>query len=425
MKKLRFAVESLKETWGHVLRERNMKWYLGTQLISIVGFMLRTALLQLLINDVFKNPKQALPLIGWVSAVNMLPGAFGGVIVGIFLDRHDKRFILQVTAMLGFIQALMLTYLTFADFQSITATEIMGIAIFGGLTNAVDGISRNVIIKDALVDKEPTTARTAQTMFTMLYTFGMILGNGLAGWLAISLGYSSCFLLNAISFLVLMFGLGRMDFSHNPPRPDRRDANIGREAKEGLIYTFHHPLIRPLIFISAAITIFGYSYNIILSVIAKEMFVGDPKKVYSVLATMAGIGSLIGSTVSTGLSKNYPREAVIGGSILMGICLILFGFTRDVHIASLLVFLCGFGFMAAFTPPRAAIMSLADGKIAGRVMGVTFMFFYGGIMVSSWVSGYLGKQLGCPAVLVGCGVSLLIIGLRARQSKTLMQLKMH
>ncbi len=80
------------------------------------------------------------------------------------------------------------------------------------------------------------------------------------------------------------------------------------------------------------------------------------------------------------------------------------------NLAAGMVFFCGFGFMAAFLPLRGAIMHIVDKKLVGIVLGITFMFFYGGMMMSSLIAGYIAKHYGCPAVLTSCGSIILVLG---------------
>ncbi len=389
----------------HLLEERNMQWYLGTQLISLTGLMLRSSLLSLLLVDLLGITK-APPYVGFVWALNVLPGTFLGIFAGVILDRYDKRKILQITASFGVIQGAALAYLAFMDVHHMSISAIMAIALFGGFTNALDGIGRNAIVKDAVVNKY--NHRSGAIFFGSLYTFAMLVGNGISGYLIIWIGYGNSFMLNAISFLVLIIGLRKMNFDHHEVRK-LRPFNFGETWQSILAggrYTFSEPGIRISIVLASFITVFGFDYNVILSIITQAMFHGGPKE-YSYLATCSGIGSLVGSIIAILFSESRPKQFVIGGCLLLGLGQIACACTTNIHVAAIMLAICGFGFMASFLPSRAAIMHIVKKEMTGIVLGFTFMFFYGGMMVSSVCAGWLAKHAGCPSVLLICGTVLI------------------
>ena len=389
----------------HVLRERNMRWYFGTQLISLTGLMLRTSLLSLLIISI-SGAKDAPPLVGAIWALNVLPGAFLGVFTGIFVDRTDKRRTLQITAILGAITAGILVYWTYIDVHHIAIWKIMTITFVTGCVNTVDGIGRNAILKEAIL--HPDNHGIGGIIFTSLYTFAMVTGNGLAGYLVSWIGYAGSFTLNALSYLVLIWGLSQMDFSHLPPKNQSGKIWTGMwtSAKEGARYSFSHSGIRLCILLSAAITIFGYCYNVLMPIIAKTMFAGGPKE-YSYLAACSGMGSLTGAIVSIIWGERRPKTFLVVGCLVIGIGLIAFAETTNINHGAAILFCCGFGFMIGFLPVRGALMHLVPKERVGIVLGITFMFFYVAMAISAYGAGFIAKQVGCPTVLIMSGIGLI------------------
>jgi MFS family permease len=391
----------------HVLEERNMQWYLGTQLISLTGMMLRSSLLSLLLVDLLGFAKAG-PYVGAVWALNVIPGTFLSIFAGVILDRYDKRKILQITAALSALQGAALAYLAYTDVHHMSISLIMDIALFGGFTNAIDGVGRNAIVKDAVVNHY--NHRSGTIFFNSLYTFAMVVGNGLSGYLIVWIGYGNSFMLNAVSFMVLIFGLRKLNFDHHEFKETRPPFNFSetwRSIVNGGRYTFTEPGIRICILLAATITVFGFAYNVILTIVNQAMFHGGPKE-YSHLAMSAGIGSLIGSIVAILFSTTRPKTFVIGGCLTIGIGQIALAHAPNSHWAIIALAVSGFGFMSCFLPVRGAIMHIVKKELIGIVLGFTFMFFYGGMMVSSMGAGWLAKNIGCPAVLNICGAVLIL-----------------
>ncbi|MES2216619.1 MAG: MFS transporter, partial [Patescibacteria group bacterium] len=284
--------------------------------------------------------------------------------------------------------------------------KILLVMLFTGLTNAVDGIGRNAIIKDAVLD--PRNMRMAGIVFNSIYTVGMVLGQGLAGHLVEWIGYPGSFVLNGLSFLVLIFGLSKMDFSHSK-RVKAEWKGVLHIVGDNLRYVFRHPGIRTCILLAATVTLFGFAYNVILAIINKTMFNGS-RQDYSYLAAVGGAGSFVGSILSILFSQRAPKTFAIGGCFIMGISQLVFSQVTNLNHGAFLMFFCGFGFMCAFLPFRGALMHIVEPHRIGIVLGITFMFFYGGMMFSSFGAGYVAKHFGCPAVLAGCGSVLLMLG---------------
>ena len=392
----------------HVLRERNMRWYLGTQLISLTGLMLRMATLSLLIVDML-GKERAGTYIGLARSMELIPGAILGIFVGLIIDRLEKRKILYITGSITIMQSVALALLSCQPVKDIPIWAIMLIAFLGGFTNVIDGVARNSIIKEAV--KHPLNARMAATYFTSLYTVAMLAGNGLAGYLVTWVGYSDTFVLNGVSLLVLMIGLYRLDLSHVEQHKYPKQHML-TSAKDGIIYSVSNKGIFACIGVGSALTVLGFGYNVILPVANKTMFNGGPQQ-YSRLAAMAGLGSFVGVIMALLWSEKRPRPFVLAGFLSAGIGNIALAYSTNPTQAGWALFMCGLGFMMGYTPIRGAITDIADRKMIGLVMGFNFMFFYGGMVISSMGSGYIATHFGCPAAFTGCGILLIIAAIIA------------
>jgi len=105
------VVKKKPPTLASILNQKNAQWYYSGQAISLTGLMLRAATLSLFLVALLGKQKAA-PYIGIVWAANLLAGSFFGAMIGLFLDRVDKRRALQITAVIGIVQGLILAYLT-------------------------------------------------------------------------------------------------------------------------------------------------------------------------------------------------------------------------------------------------------------------------------------------------------------------------
>jgi MFS family permease len=388
-----------------VLSDRNMRWYLGGQLVSLTGTMLQTAVLTLLIVRI-TSKEQAGTWTGVVWALGLVPGTFFAPFAGILLDRWDKRRVLIATGIIGILQALVLAYLTYTN--QITLWGINSLALLMGFVNAIDGPGRNVIVKDAVSDKR--NVRQASKMFTSLYNLAQVAGPGFAGYLVVHFGYPFTFLLNAFSFLVLIVALANMRLAMKAPQSEGEiPAKVWKQVLDGGKYTFSEPGIRLCILLTTGVCIFGFSYYILLAVINKYMLGGDEIG-YSHLAGANGIGSFVGAFITIVFGEKIAHKLlVVTGMVVTGICLLLLSKTSDPYFAIGCVFLAGTGFMISFSTLRSSIVHIAEEKVAGVVLGFAFTFFYGGMMICSFTIGPLADHFGSPRVLAIAGVVLLVM----------------
>ncbi len=398
-----------------VLSERNMRWYLGGQILSITGLMLQSAVLALLVLKLVG--KTDAPLwSGLVYSLGFVPGMFLGPFAGIILDKGDKRKILMVTSALSAVQPLVLAYLTWTE--HVTVAEICILALFAGVTNAIDGPGRNVIVKDAVL--HPHNVRPASKMFTSLYNLAQIIGPGMAGYLVLNFGFASTFLLNGFSCTGALVALAMMKLV---PR-DLRTASAALEKKgvwhlvcEGARYTFSHPSIRVCVILTTLLLTFGMSYFTLLAVIARDVFHGDPL-VYSRMAMCSGAGSFVGVMASIKFDGRMShRWTVVIGMLVLGTTLTALSQTTDVDIAMLLIFIAGTCFMATFSTIRSSIIHLARRELSGIVMGFTFTCFYAGMIFGSFGAGAVANHIGCMPMLGISGIALMALGVAANFSQ--------
>jgi predicted MFS family arabinose efflux permease len=392
-----------------VLKERNMRWYLGGQLLSLTGTMLQTAVLSLLILSIV-GKTDAPYWVGIVWALDLAPGFLLAPFAGILLDRLNKRKVLMVTSLFGVLQSSVLVFLTYT--HQTTIFEINILALLMGIVNAVDGPGRNVIIKDAV--EHEYNVRQASKMFSSLYNLAQVVGPGLAGFLILSVGYPLTFVLNAVSFAALIVALANMRLA---PRAisssDENRPSIWRQVGQGAKYVFSQSAIRLSVLLTGAICTFGFFYYAILSVIARDMFNGN-QITYSYFAIASGVGSFLGALILIKFNEKISHKLfVILGILLLGTALALLSQTTNVLSGVTLLFCAGFGFMVSFSSLRSSIIHLAKHELTGIVMGFTFTFFYGGMMLGSLGAGYFANLYGCPAVLLFGGMALVLIGLSA------------
>ena len=215
------------------------------------------------------------------------------------------------------------------------------------------------------------------------------------------------FIVNGVSFFAVILALLSMT---DLPKEVGEKVSIHplQSIKEGLKYSWEHPLIRTIVLFIAVIAIFAWSYVTMLPVIAKHRF-GMGASGLGYLYGVSGLGSVVGTVVVSIYSRKIDRMVFIaGGNILFALALIGFTLTTLLPVAFLFLFIAGFGLVAAVSTMSATIQSTVDDRFRGRVMSLYMMVFMGFMPIGNLEIGYLSEHFGTGfAIRIGCVVTIL------------------
>ena len=403
-----------------VLGEPVLRIYLGFQLISLTGTMLQSGILSMLIRDIVGDKAKASFWIGVIWAIGYLPGIIIAPLSGVFYDRLNIKKVLQVTGIIGALQAFTLAYLCYTGRQSIPWLLVLVCVM--GIVNPVDAVGRNAMVK--LIALREENVRPANQMFASLYNIAQVVGPGCGAYLIMHIGYSGTFTLNALSFVVLVIALIKVHYAERAVNEisamreksaHEKPKNISQRICEGAQYTFSHPGIRICIIMSAIVTIFWFGVYAIFNIIAEEFYAGTmetTKRMASTLSGASGVGAFLGALLSMPLCKKVSIKYVTAWSVmLMGISMFLFAYTTSIATSSVAIFFTGLGFMSAFVALRGTIPHLSRNDLIATVMGYTMMWFFGGIAFGTFAVGYFAKHYSCHDVIVTISILTLITGL--------------
>ena len=363
------------------LQNKNYQLYFFGQLISLIGTWLQIVaqgwLVLQLTNSAF--------LIGLITALSTLPTLFLTLFGGVIVDQFPKKKILLFTQSSAMLLAFILGALTVA--KVITVWEIGLIAFLLGSVNAIDSPARQAFVSE-MVNKEQLPSAIA--LNSGIFNAARVIGPSVAGLLIALIGTGGAFLLNAISYIAVLVALLAMRISSTTIR---KKINAIKAIKEGLNYSFTHPIIRTLIIFTGVSSIFGWSYTTIMPVIAKNEFhLGAAGLGYLYAAT--GLGSLLATVLIAIFSKRVsPLWFIVGGNSLFAISLILFTFTNTLSIALVLLFFAGLGLLSQFAMMNTVIQSLVKSELRGRVMSIYIFMFLGLTPFGNFEVGWLSERV--------------------------------
>ena len=298
-------MESTPRTRYPALHHRNFTLIWSGLLVSNVGTWMQNVARSWLIYKLTGNN----PLyLGWLGLAFAIPMIIMPPLGGALADRVDRIKLLYITQTCSLLLAALLALLAWSG--AIQPWHILLTTFGGALLLAFDNPTRQSLIPE-LVPRADLL--NALSLNSATYTGAALVGPALAGLLLNVVGAGWLFMLNAISFLPVIWALCSM--RDLPVRPKRviplRDALFG-----GFIYAWQHRLILFLLLISALAALFGRSYQQLLPIFADDIWrVGAGG--YGILLGAGGAGALIGAFAMASITeiKQQGRVLVISGLI--------------------------------------------------------------------------------------------------------------
>ena len=216
-----------------------------------------------------------------------------------------------------------------------------------------------------------------------------------------TLGLAGCFLVNALSFFALIFGLARMKL---PPREATRSSHGWEGLAEGYRFVRSHDTLWRVTLLVGVCSTCAMSFGTLLSVFAKDVFHTDARG-FSVLMSCNGAGAL-GSALTLALAGKMTHR---GKRLLLGaffFCLSVACFSRapSLYAACFWLIAAGWFLLTFLMTSNTLVQTLAPEELRGRVFSLYSLALIGTAPLGSLFMGSLARlpALG-PRGAVLCG----------------------
>lgn len=378
------------------LQNRNYRIYFFGQFFSLIGNWLQIVAQGWLVLQLTSSPF----LIGLVAALATVPSLLFSLFGGVVVDRFSKKKILYFTQSSNMVLALVLGMITNAGLA--TVPLIGTIAFLMGTVNAVDAPARQSLVPE-LVQKAHLPSAIA--LNSGIFNAARVIGPGLAGLLIAWVGIGGAFITNGLSYIAILVALW---FVRIREQPVARTLRPLAAIREGISYSFSHPVIRVLLLFVGGLSIFGWSYTTIMPVIARETYGLDAKGL-GYLYSATGLGALLATYLVGSMGgKVSPLIFIVGGNTVFAISLLLFSFTHQFTLALVLLFLIGLGLLSQSSMSNTLVQGLVKQEFRGRVMSIYILMFLGMSPIGNFEIGYLTEHLGVEgAFRINAGIIFL------------------
>ena len=230
-------------------------------------------------------------------------------------------------------------------------------------------------------------------------------GPALAALLLARFGVESCYLINGISFLALIFaGLAiRADLS---AKADRTSAMFDL-IMEGFRYTWREKRLRMLFLLETGISFCALFYLAQMPAIAKDMLhLG--KEGVGLVTTAVGIGAILALAITAKTSDKNIKGWLIRASVTSAaVGLLLLSFTSNLWFAFPVLILLGVSNVTIFNTCNSLFQMIAPEHLRGRVISMHIWALSGIGPLGVYPFGWLAERYGLPfALQLSAGLTL-------------------
>jgi MFS family permease len=395
---MRGASGRVPATFAALRHPNYRKWFVG-QVLSLMGTWMQSVAQGWLVYQL-TGSKFAL---GTIAFAGTLPTLFLMLPGGVLADRIPKRRLLITTQASMMLFALALALLAWTG--ALQVWHIAVLAFLLGVANSFDAPARLAIVPELVEDREDM--QNAIALNAMMFNMARVIGPAVGGIILATAGAAWCFALNAASFLSVLIALLLMALPNDVARPSDRD--VLADIREGLRFIARHSVIRPIMILVGAASLFAFSYAVLLPAYAADVLRTDEAG-YGGMNTAVGLGALVGSFGVASLGRGGNRGTMLTfGSLLFPAALIGLAVARSLPVALVLLFLVGLGFVTQNVQANTLVQAMAPDELRGRVTSVYSLMFFGTAPFGSLLAGAVAQWLGSSlAIAVSATISLLI-----------------
>jgi MFS family permease len=374
------------------LRHRNYRLYLAGQLISVCG----TWMQQIAQSWLVYRLTGSATMLGAVGFASQIPVFALSPIGGVVSDRFSCRRIALLTQSAALLQAVLLAVLTLTGAIQVPHVILLGAAL--GTVSAFDMPARQSLLNE-LVDSEDLA--NAVALNSSMINAARIVGPSLAGLLVAALGEGFCFLINAFSYLAVLWALLTMKLPQRSHEAEKH-FSVRRSLTEGIRYIAITVPIRALLLLLGSVGLFGIPYMTLMPIFAGKVHKGGADAL-GLMVGSVGLGALTGALflASRGRLRGLGK-IIVAATVGFGLGLIIFAAARLFWLSLLILVGVGFSWMVLIASCNTLLQALAADEMRGRVMSIFSMMLVGMAPFGSLIAGRLADLIGSPLV-VGAG----------------------
>lgn len=338
--------------------------------------------------------------VGVVGLSAAIPAIVVGMFGGVLIDAYDRRKLVLITS-----TVLMLISLLFTA-QAAAGSHMLWLLY---LLTAVEAVSTGVnnpartTVTVSLLPGE--RLQSGMALATMAFRGSYIFGPALAGVLAAASGLTLCYLIDAISFVVALYGVLRL-----PAMPPLEDASAPNLAAvlAGLSVVRRSRVLAGALLADVNATFLAMPVALFPAINATR-FGGSPRTL-GLLTTALAVGGVVGSVLAGPLTqvRSQGKGMLIGGAA-WGAAIAGFGFAHGLVLALGFLALAGAADVASVVMRTTIIQLATPEAYLGRVNATDYAVGSGVPQLGNFRAGIVGSVTS-PATSAAIGGIASMVG---------------
>ncbi len=356
-------------------------------------------------------------MVGSLALARVIPLLLLSLFGGVVADQADRRKVMFLSQSGMALVSLALFLGTF--FKASALWPIYALIAVNAVARSFDGPARQAMMVN-LVPREDFP--NAASLNGIIWRLSDVLGPVIMGVLialplkgALS-GLSLCYLLNFLTFAVLLFTLTGLPDSKPQTNNDRPQnfREILVQIKEGWNAVQQNAVVRHSLWIDFWATFFSGA-EALYAAFVKDVLHLD-SQAYGLLASSTGVGAMLAAAYLAWRPTVHRQGRLV---ILMiasyGVFTVLFGLSPNLPVAMICLAGVGASDMIS-TVMRQTIRQLATpDALRGRMNATCSLFHISGPQLGDYEAGWMGKILSIPMAIVIGGV--MSVGVAAHWSR--------
>ncbi len=360
----------------------NYRYFYSGQTVSLIGTWTRTAALGWVSFQVTHSEF----LLGLVFMLNSLPIFLFAVYAGSLADRIPKIRIFTFTSWFSLLSSLILSLMLFHG--PVHIAYLMIFSALWGTATAFEMPARQTLMVELVGKKDLVNAIALNSA---MVNSTRVIGPAVGGLLLASVGSAWCFLLDAFSYLAVLYAIYRIQLPASHYSPPKVKADL-KYTLEGFKYLKTHPTMAQSVALLFIMGLGGWAYQSQLSAFVVTQLNMDAQG-YGWLLAMNGLGACTAALLVAFQGVHLVRvKTLYTGAGIYGVFIILLGFMRHPIGAAFLIFFAGFGIILFFSIGNSLMQTHSPDHLRGRLMGIWALVFGGGMPIGSFWMGLVASH---------------------------------
>ena len=376
-------------------------WWLGSAL-STFGSQLTAFALLLYVWSSTHEPA----LVGGVALAQLVATVLGALLGGVLADRGDRRRLVLWTRLGQLVGSLVLAAVAITSTESIPVLYTV-VALQTGFGAAGSPANRSFPIR--LLGSERLGAGLA--LSRLADQVSLLTGPMVAGLITVTIGIEACFVVDAVTFLVAMYGVHRLPTM----RPDTAVARPDLHGLRGAVrLVVASPVLLGAFATDIAATVLAMPVAL-FPVINDQLYGGSPVTL-GLFAPAIGLGGIVAGALSGRVTSSARQgRLMLVSAAVWAAALCGFGLSSTLWVGLGLLAVAGAADTVTVVSRTSIVQQATPDALRGRVNALDYLVGVSGPQLGNFRAGLVASATSgtTSAALGGLASLLAIIGVYA------------